>query len=416
MAYRQRVVDSVVVDALASLGAVLLEGPKACGKTATGLHHSRSSLRLDTDLNARRLIDIEPAIILEGDVPRLIDEWQVEPRLWNHIRHAIDDRQATGQFILAGSAQAADDVTRHSGAGRIARVRMRPMSLFESGHSPGTVSLQALLNGHAVQPTRSTLTVHDVAVRTCAGGWPGLLDLNAAQAQRAVDSYVSETTRTDITTVDGVRRDPTRVRRLMVSLARNTATQVSTAKLAAEASTSKTSLHQQTAADYLDALARLMITEDLPAWASHLRSKTRLRNSPTRHFVDPSIAVSALGASPEKLLADLETFGFLFESLAVRDLRVYSQPLDADLSHYRDESGLEVDAVVTCRDGRWAGVEVKLADSQADAAATSLLKFRDRVDTSKVGEPAALVVVTAGQYAYTRPDGVHVVPLGVLGP
>lgn len=416
MAYRPRIVDSIVLSTLNALGAVVIEGPKASGKTATGMHHACSSLRLDTDFGARAMVAIDPQIVLEGPIPRLIDEWQVEPDLWNHIRHAIDDRGRPGQFILTGSSMPTDDITRHSGAGRIGRIRMRPMSLFESDHSNAAVSLAALLSGVAPQPATSPLTVADLADRVSTGGWPGLQGLSVQRAQDAIDSYVDETVRTDVSRLDASRRDPTRVRRLITSIARNTGTQAAAKRLAGDAGGTDGPLHADTAREYLDALSRLMILEDLPAWSPHLRSRTRLRTSPTRHFVDPSIAVSALGGSPSKLLADGETFGFMFESLAVRDLRIYSQLLGGEVSHYRDESDLEVDAIVTLRDGRWAAFEVKLGESQADTAAENLIKFCGKINTELVGEPAALVVLTGGRYAYTRPDGVSVVPLATLGP
>lgn len=417
VAYTPRVVDEELTTRLASAGAVVLEGPKACGKTATARQRAASEVLLDVDSAARAAVAVDPALVLAGAAPRLIDEWQVEPDLWNHVRRAVDDRNEPGQFILTGSAVPADDSTRHTGAGRIVRLQMRPMSLFESGHSTGDLSLADLLGGESSRSADPGLTVTDLADRICIGGWPGFQQLPVKEALLAVSSYLDEIRRTDISRVDGTRRDPDRVARLLHSLARNTATPAAVTKLAADTGGADGPLTRDTIYDYLNALQRLMIVEDQPAWAPHLRSRSQARVAATRHFVDPSLAVAALGASPGQLLKDLNFLGFLFESLAIRDLRVYAQASDARVFHYRDNTELEVDAIVQARDGRWAAFEIKLGGSDAiDAGAATVLKFLERVDATKSGDPALLAVIVATGYGYVRKDGVAVIPIGALKP
>jgi hypothetical protein len=419
MNYTPRVIDAVVEHALAIAGAVLLEGVRACGKTATGLHHSNSAVRLDVDDQARAMAALEPALVLDGESPRLIDEWQLEPRLWNHVRRAVDDTTRRGRFLLAGSATPDDDVTRHSGAGRILRVRMRPMSLSESGHSNAKVSLSAVLSGTTIASATSGLGVRDIAERICVGGWPGLQAQPPDSAQQILRSYLDDVARADVQLVESStrKRDPVRLRRLMTSYSRHVATSASLETIARDtAEPGSRELNTDTARQYVDLLKRVMVVEEQPSWAPHLRSRDTVRKAAVRHFVDPSLAVAALGASVERLMRDPRTLGLLFESLVVRDLRVYAQALDGDVLHYRDSAGVEADAIVQLRDGRWAMVEVKLGESRVDEAATSLTALAGKVDTSKGGPPVARIIVTGGQYAYTRPDGVIVVPLGCLGP
>ena len=415
--YLPRVIDQVIEHSLSISGAVMLEGVRACGKTQTGLHHCASSVRLDTDEDARQLASLQPDLVLNGTSPRLIDEWQLAPRLWNAVRQTVDDRRTPGQFILTGSATPADDITRHSGAGRILRLRLRPMSLFESGHSSGEISLRALMDGTRPAGATAPLGLGGLVDRLCVGGWPGLLELAPMDAQQILRSYLDDVARVDVPTADPsvARRDPLRIRRLLVAYARHVASSASAAKIAADtADRTGASIQANTAADYIAALRRTMTIEEQPSWGTHLRSRAIVRQAPVRHFVDPSLAVAALDASPARLLADVNTLGLLFESMVVRDLRVYAQPLDGDVLHYRDSSGQEADAIVQLRDGRWAAVEVKLGNSHADEAAASLHRLVNALDTTKIGEPTALIVVTAGQYAYTRDDGVVVVPLSCL--
>jgi len=416
MTYQPRVVDRELATRLGSRGAVVIEGPKGCGKTATARQVAASEVLLDVDANARRAIAIEPSLVLAGPAPRLIDEWQIEPSIWNHIRRAVDDRQRPGQFILTGSAVPTDDITRHTGAARLTRLRMRPMSSFESGRSTGTVSLLALLCGADARSPDTGDGVGGLAEQVVVGGWPGNLQRTVTQSMQAMRDYLDEIRRVDIGRVDGRAYDPVRVGRLLRSLARHVATEASIATLRTDAGGADGALARDTVSDYLAALERLMITEDQPAWAPHLRSRSRVRSASKRHFVDPALACAALRATPERLLADLQLLGLLFESLVVRDLRVYAQAADGTVLHYRDNTGLEVDAIVETGDGGWAAFEVKLGPGQIDAAAATLLTFAARVDTDKCGAPKALGVIVGTGYGYRRPDGVQVIPIGAFGP
>lgn len=414
--YTPRVADQELLERLATSGAVLIEGPKACGKTETARQAAASEVLLDVDERARAAAALDPGLILAGDTPRLIDEWQVEPRVWNHVRRAVDDRREPGQFILAGSAAPADDATRHSGAGRFSRLRMRPMSLFESGLSDGSISLGDLL-ARADARSSNSVGLQAVAEAVARGGWPAHQEIPLKTAMNRASDYLEEVSRTDINRIDGVHRDPGRVRRLLRSLARNVATHVTATTLAADsAGGGDEPLKRQTVAEYLAALERLFVVEDQPPWEPHLRSRSILRKSPKRHFVDPSLAAAALGADPAALLRDLNLFGFLFESLVVRDLRVYSQPMRGEVRQFRDNKGLEIDAIVEASPG-WGAFEIKLGGDKAiDEAAASLLKFAGEIDTERSGEPAVLGVIVAGGYGYTRGDGVQVIPITALGP
>lgn len=414
--YEPRIVDPELTARLSAVGAVVIEGPKACGKTATARQVAASEVLLDVDANARRAMAVDPSLVLEGPTPRLLDEWQIEPTIWNHVRRTIDDRSDPGQFILTGSAVPADDITRHTGAGRITRLRMRPMSLFETSQSTGVISLADLLEGNMSASADPGLTVADLAQGIAIGGWPGLRGRSLRDRLLAVRDYLEEVARVDVGRVDAAYRDPNRVARLLVSLARNVATHAAATTLARDTGGVDGPLKDDTVREYLGALERLMIVEDQPAWAPHLRSRHRLRIAPKRHFVDPSLAVAALRTTPDRLLGDLELLGFLFESLVVRDLRIYAQAADAHVSQYRDDGGLEVDAIVEAGDGRWMAFEVKLGHGQIDDGAVSLMRFADRVDTARCGRPALLGVIVATGYGYRRKDGVAVIPVGALGP
>ncbi|MDP2350642.1 MAG: DUF4143 domain-containing protein [Chloroflexota bacterium] len=412
MEYRPRVLDGLLAASLEAVGAVVIEGPKASGKTETARRAAASEVRVDT-IDARQAFAIAPELLLGGAVPRLLDEWQAEPDLWNYVRHAVDDRQAKGQFILTASAVPRDDLSRHPGAGRFIHLRMRPMTLAEAGYSRETVSLAAVLAGDRVAAQDPGLSVAEIAERIVIGGWPAHLGLTPAQALRSMAGYVNDVCRVDVQRLDGIRRDPTGVRRLLSSLARNIATPASIESLTSDANGADGTLHPDTVRGYLDALGRLMVIEDLPAWRPALRSRSRLRAASVRHLADPSLATAALNASPARLLRELSWMGLLFESLVVRDLRVYAEALGGEVFHYRDNTGLEVDAIVELPDGRWAGFEVKLGSSPAvvDAAAASLLKLRDRV----AGEaPLALGVITGTGYALSRRDGVLQIPIGCV--
>jgi predicted AAA+ superfamily ATPase len=416
MTYQPRIVDTELASVLKAIGAVVIEGPRGCGKTETGRNHAASEALLDVDEDMRQAVAVNPALALDGETPRLIDEWQLAPAIWNLVRRAVDDRRRPGQFILTGSAMPADDVTRHSGAGRISRLRMRPMSLFELGRSSGQISLTELLNGGEPGAVSCDATIKALADALAVGGWPGLRELEVPDAQRVLRDYIGEISRVDVSRVDERRRDPGRVSRLLTSLARNVATHAAATTLAADAGGTDGPLDDDTVREYLDVLERLMVLEDQPAWSTHLRSKQRLRRAPKRHFVDPSLAVAALGATPERLLREIRLLGFLFESLVIRDLRIYAQASEASVFQYRDSGGLEVDAVVETRDGRWAAFEVKLDPGRADEAATSLLKLAAKVDTNSCGEPVALGVITQGRFGFRREDGVQVIPINALGP
>ena len=416
MKYFPRVIEAELAERLSATGAVVVEGPKACGKTVTARTVAASEVLLDVDASARAMVDIDPAAVLEGSVPRLLDEWQMAPAIWNHVRRAVDDRAAPGQFVLTGSASPADDITRHTGAGRVARLRMRPMSLFEAGGSTGEISLSRLLAGEPQRSAPSELTVPKLAELVCAGGWPGNLGRSPAQTLRANRDYLSEVQRTEVQQVGGKRRDPVKVRRLLQSLARNVATPASVETLARDVRGTGPAFKASTAAEYLDALERLMIVEDQPAWSPHLRSRTTLRTTPVRHFVDPSLAVAALGTAPPRLLDDLEAFGLLFESMVVRDLRVYAQAADATVFHYREKDGLEVDAIVEDDEGRWAAFEVKLGKRGIQEGTANLAKVANRMKGSSYGEPAALAVVVPNGYGAVPRGQVGIVPVATLGP
>ena len=372
---------------------------------------------LDVEAGLRQAVALEPGLVLDGPAPRLIDEWQTVPSIWNHVRRAVDIGGGPGRFILTGSAVPPDDTTRHTGAGRVSRLLMRPMSLFESGHSTGEISLGAMLRSEPVPAKSSRTTVAELVDLVCRGGWPGMLGAATVDVQRFVGDYLDEIRRTDIRRVDGIRRDPVLVRRVLQSLARNVATEAAASVIAADAGGNAGPLHPETVQSYLNALERVFVIEDQPAWSGHLRSRSRLRRSPKRHFVDPSLAVAALRSGPERLLVDLESFGLLFESLVVRDLRIHSQAHDAEVFHYRDNTGLEVDAIVETAAGAWMGVEVKLGGERpVEEGVKNLLKLQDRVDPDRIGPPAALVVIVGVGHGYTRPDGVVLAPLTALGP
>jgi hypothetical protein len=399
---------------LEAAGAVLIEGVKACGKTETARQVANSEVLLDVDRAARDAAELNPGLVLDGEVPRLIDEWQLEPAIWNHVRRAVDERVEPGQFILAGSAQPADDETRHTGAGRIGRLRMRPMSLFETGTSSGEISLAALLDDQRGEAGNPGLELGDLAAAICRGGWPAFRELKLADALRRVRDYLDEVPRD--TQRLGPNHRSERVMRLIQSLARNVATPVAASTLAADASRPEDSVSDDAVGDYLDALARLFVIENQPAWQPHLRSRYRLRRTAKRHFVDPSLAVAALRSEPDALMRDLEFMGLLFESMAIRDLRVYAQALDGEVAYYQDNSDLEVDAIVQTANS-WGAFEIKLGgERRIEEGARSLTKFKDRIDTSKSGDPAVLAIIVATGYGYVRKDGIQVIPIGCLGP
>ena len=415
--YLRRIADAVLDTALEASGAVLVEGPKWCGKTRTAEGKATSALYMQDQDNAASYLkaaDTKPSLLLKGDTPRLIDEWQIAPVLWDAVRFAVDQRQGRGQFILTGSATPKDDPTRHTGAGRISRMLMRPMTLFESLESNGSVSLKTLFDGTADGECISSLSIEGLAFALARGGWPAAVGESESIALRQVYNYVETIINLDVSSVDGVEKNPARVRALMRSLARNVSTTANYATIRSDIAAGDETISDKTVAAYLNALRRIFAVEDLPAWNPAMRSKSAARTSPKRHFVDPSIAAAVLRAAPGSLLQDFNTFGLLFESLCVRDLRVYAQALDGDVFHYRDRSGLEADAVVHLKDGRWGAAEVKMGAKEIETAAGNLLALRDKVNVEKMKEPSFLMVLTATELGYRRADGVYVIPIGCL--
>lgn len=416
--YQPRVADAELQRRMSSIGAVMIEGARACGKTATAARLANTVHRLDVDASARTAVSAAPEILFRGDPPILFDEWQITPDVWNLVRREVDDRSpAKGLFLLTGSATPNDDATRHSGAGRIATMRMRPMSLFETRHSTGEVSLARLFDGDMTSAPDPGLTVPDLVDRIVVGGWPALLDAKVPDAREFVTSYIDQIVETDIPNL-GAKRDPANVRRLLTSLGRGVGTELTVRAMAADVGGDRGPISRDAVYAYLSALDRLMLTENVPAWAPHMRSTTPLRATAARYMVDPSIGVSALQVGPNQLLADLNAAGYHFEALVVRDLRVYAQPLGGSLHRWRDTSDHEVDIIVTLDDGRWGAFEVKMNPGDVDKAADSLKRFVKKVDTdrNKAGEPAFLGVITTTGLAHRRDDRVVVLPIGTLGP
>lgn len=398
------------------MGAVLIDGPKAVGKTFTASQVARTALRMDVDRAARAALEVHPAQLFTYPTPILFDEWQETPQLWNLVRRAVDDHDGKGLYLLTGSARPRDDVRMHSGAGRISRLRMRPMSLYETGHSSGAVSLTSLLSGAGPAGVPATLTVPAILERIVIGGWPELIGGSEGTARAWLADYLRNLAEVDVPGL-GPRRNPGNISRLLAGLARATGTAINRTALASDIGGSAGPIASETLSNYLDALDRLMLVEVLPAWRPHMRSRTRLRLSPVHHFVDPSLGVAALGVGSAELATDLEAAGFQFESMVVRDLRIYAQSLGASLSSWRDsQSGAEVDVVLELPNGRWAAFEIKLGEAAADTAARALLHFAGTVDSERHGEPLALAVITGGRFTYRRPDGVDVIPISALGP
>lgn len=425
--YRTRIADKLLAEKLDAMGAVLIEGAKWCGKTTTAEQAAKSVLYLadtDTFRQNMEMIDLHPRVLLSGEAPMLIDEWQEAPKLWDAVRFEVDHRGKEGQFILTGSAAPGKEKLEeihHTGTGRFSWLKMRPMSLFESGESEGTVSLAELFGGNTDFALKAPdHKLGDIAFMMCRGGWPGSLKKkSAAAAQLVATEYYQAVTHTDISKVDGVVKNPERVKRLMRSYARHQGSQASLATISGDISTNEVErLSENTISEYLVALKKIFVVEDALAWNPNLRSKTAIRSSDTRYFVDPSIAVAALEMGPDDLLGDLNTMGLLFETMAVRDLRCYADALSGTMYHYRDKSGLECDAVMHLRGGRYGLIEVKLGGSTGiEEGAATLKALAARIDTDKMKSPSFLMVLTAvGQFAYTRKDGVLVVPIGCLRP
>ena len=419
--YKQRIADRLLERKVLGKGAVLIEGPKWCGKTTTAKQLAKSVLDLgDASVlkQSAQMIEISPRSLLEGMTPRLIDEWQALPPIWDSIRSEVDKRGKPSQFILTGSSVLPDaEETIHSGTGRFAHIMMRPMSLYESGESTGSISLKDLFDGKKPEVQQCELEIDDIAYLTCRGGWPWATLIPKDVALDQAFDYVDSVIKRDIQRVDKVKRSPERTRLLLRSYARNISQQVSYTTirkdmLANDAST----LDEDTVADYIKALKKLFVIEDLTAWNPNLRSKAAIRTSDTRHFVDPSIGTAALGLGPNDLINDLDSFGLFFEDMAVRDLRVYAEALDGQLFHYRDSNGLECDTVLHRRNGSYALLEVKLGgEEHINDGAASMIELSNNIDTNKMPAPSFMaVIVGVGKYAYQRQDGVYVIPIGCL--
>lgn len=419
--YKQRIADRILERKVLGKGAVLIEGPKWCGKTTTAKQLAKSVLDLGDSAVLKQssgLIEISPKTLLDGDTPRLIDEWQALPPIWDSIRSEVDKRSEPSQFILTGSSVLPEaNETVHSGTGRFATIKMRPMSLYESGESTGTISIRDLFEGKSIEMQQNTLEVDDIAYLTCRGGWPWATIISKDVALDQAFDYVDSVTQRDIQRVDKVKRSAERAKLLLRSYARNISQQVSYSTIRKDMlSNDASTLDEDTVADYIKALKKLFVIEDLAAWNPNIRSKAAIRTNDTRHFVDPSIGTAVLGLGPKDLINDLESFGFFFEDMVVRDLRVYAEALDGELYHYRDSSGLECDTVLHRRNGSYALMEVKLGGEQnIEDGAKNLLSLAENIDTDKMPVPSFMaVIVGVGQYAYQRKDGVYVIPIGCL--
>lgn len=419
--YRKRIADEILTRKLEGKGAVLIEGPKWCGKTTTAEQIAGSILYLDDPERKEQNItmsEISPKRLLQGETPRLIDEWQLAPKLWDAIRFEVDHRGEQGQFLLTGSAVPVDtkEIT-HSGTGRFTWLTMRPMSLYESGESSGEVSLKALFEGAEEIDGESHLDIEQLAFLVCRGGWPQAVDMQDEIALDQAVDYFDAVVHSDIIRADNVKKNPERVKRLMRSYARNQGSQIPNTVIAQDVGVNEESvMDDETVASYLNALRKIFVVEDMPAWNPNLRSKTAIRTSDTRYYVDPSIAVAALGVGPQDLIADLKTLGFLFETLCVRDLRVFADALNGSVYHYRDKDGLECDAVIHLRNGSYGLIEIKLGgDKLIEEGASNLKTLANKLDTDKMKQPSFLMVLTGtGDYAYRRSDGVCIVPIGCL--
>lgn len=419
--YKNRIVDEILEKKLKGKGAVLIQGPKWCGKTTTAEQISKSILymaKADEKEQNVTMAEINPSLLLQGEVPRLIDEWQIAPKLWDAIRYEIDHRNAEGQFILTGSSVPAKmEYVTHSGTGRFAWLLMRPMSLYESGESTGQVSLIDLFDGTKKIGGINNIDLEKMAYLVCRGGWPRAIFMEEEIALEQAYDYYDAVVNRDISEADGISRNPERVKSLMKSYARNIGTQASNDTLRRDMiANDSTSLDTDTVLSYVNALKKIFVVEESPAWNPNLRSKTAIRTSDTRYFIDPSIAVASLGIRPKDLINDLNTFGLLFETLCIRDLRVYAESIKGKVYHYRDANDLECDAVIHLRDGSYGLIEIKLGgDSLINDGANTLKKLESRIDITKMKNPSFLLVLTAtGKYAYRREDGVYVVPIGCL--
>ncbi|KAA6303289.1 MAG: hypothetical protein EZS26_000518 [Candidatus Ordinivivax streblomastigis] len=416
MEYKHRSVEDELRLKLSASGVVLIKGPKSCGKTETAKQFAKSILQVDRDESVPVAMSIDPARLLTGKTPRLIDEWQIQPKLWTYIRHEVDDRQQKGQFILTGSANPEEETNLHSGAGRFTIINMQTMSWYEMGYSSGAIQLSKLLSGTSQSTVDEGVNIEIIIERMIKGGWPALLETSIAGAMVINAGYVDLLAEVDMSRVSNVQRDPVKVKALLKAISRNIATLVDNTTLEKDIkSKDNDSLSRPTVIDYLNALERLMILEEQPAFGTHIRSANSLRKSPKRHLCDVSLAVAALGLDQQSLLNDLRYCGFLFESLVYHDLKVYARANDATVFHYKDSTDLEIDAIVQKRNGDWAAFEVKLGVGQIEEAAQNLLHFNSIIDTNKTNLPKSLNIITGTGWSYTRPDGINVISLASLG-
>ena len=418
-AYRPRIIDKQIQEYLTVFGAICIEGPKWCGKTWSSSYHSNSEIMIGSpegNFQNRRLAEMSPAIVLDGAVPRVIDAWQEVPQLWDAVRHRVDQRPEKGQFILTGSATPVRKGILHSGAGRIARLRMRPMSLYESGESSGVVSLEELCEGRLTPAMTGEVDLRNLITYIIRGGWPGNLDTPAEKAGLLPTEYLTAVIEDDIYRMDNVKRNPTKMRLLLRSLARNESTTVTNKTLKNDVKEiDDEDIDTDTIASYLDIFKRLFLTDNLEPYASRIRSSVRVKQAEKRHFSDPSLACALLKATPERLLNDLKTLEFLFESLCERDLKIYAESFGAHLYHYQDYANKEIDAVLELQDGRWCAFEIKLGANQIDEAARNLLSIRGSIEESGGTLPSVICVICGlSNAAYQREDGVFVVPITAL--
>lgn len=418
--YRPRVVDSQVERYLKNFGAVCIEGPKWCGKTWTSSFHSKSEFLIgdpSNNLQNRQLAEISPSIVLEGETPRLIDEWQEVPSIWDAVRYTVDNRGAKAQFILTGSSTPQRKGVLHSGAGRIGKLRMRTMSLYESGDSSGTVSLKDICEGNLVPTLTGEVDIRDLIYYVVRGGWPGNLGSSLGDAQILPESYINAILDDDAQRIDGIKHDKRKMRLLLRSLARNESTTAKNGKLLNDIKEYEDeSIDRDTLSEYLDVFTRLFLLDNQPAFSSNIRSSVRIKQAEKRHFCDPALACAIIKATPDRLLNDLNTFGFMFEALCERDLKIYAESFDAEVMHYQDYQNREIDAVIEMKDGRWCAFEIKLGANQIEEAAKNLISIRDSIAKEKDGVvPSALCVICGmASAAYVRSDGVFVVPITAL--
>ena len=419
--YKARIADNILKNKLAGKGAVLIEGPKWCGKTTTAEQIAGSVLYMDDperEMQNLTMAEINPKRLLEGKIPRLIDEWQLAPKLWDAVRFEVDHRDGLGQFILTGSAVPASyEHIHHSGTGRFTWLLMRPMSLYESSDSTGEVSLKEMFDSPIEIDGKNMLNIERLSYLVCRGGWPGAINLDEENSLEQAFDYYDAVVKSDISRADGITRNPERVKRLMRSYARNLGSQATNKLICDDISENEAdNFDTDTIYSYINALKKIFVIEEMEAWNPNLRSKTAIRTSNTRYFVDPSIAVAALGVGPNDLIEDLRTFGLLFESMCIRDLRVYADAINGKVYHFRDKTDLECDAVIHLRNGSYGLIEIKLGgDKLINEGAANLQALNDKIDKTRMKEPAFMMVLTGtGDYAYRRKDGIYIVPIGCL--